>query len=214
MPTLRHSIRVFTISFLSAFLSFAASAESIQSSPANDAPEARFIQNLGKSATSALVRADLAPAQLNAAFHELFSSAFDTEAVGRFAIGNAWEKLPSSTREEYLSLFKDFILRSYGTRLKLFHGENFHVLGVRPNGDKGSVVTTEIVSLEGTPSTPIDWLVRKNEGRLSVVDVVIDGVSQSLMQRDELSSILLRNGGDFNAVLDALRERSRQASAD
>ena len=48
---------------------------------------------------------------------------------------------------------------------------------------------------------------RNKGGKYAIVDVVIEGVSQSVTQRQEYASIIERNGGEINPLLDLMRQR-------
>jgi len=215
--TILHFFRAFVlISCVSFFIfppdlcfgqSSQASSVPAASEPALPSPEGKFIVDLGDKATEVLVDTTLSPAQLDSKFQEMLGSAFDVETVGEFVVGRTWVRLNQEQRQEYQKLFKEFLLRNYGNRLREYNGEKLKVTQARPQGEHAFVVSTVIVHPFGLSQTSIDWVVRRRgDGKLVIVDVVIDGVSQSLTQRDEFASILARNGGDFGALLDALRE--------
>lgn len=51
------------------------------------------------------------------------------------------------------------------------------------------------------------WRVRQKADKIGIIDVVVEGVSMSLTQRQEYSSVIQRNGGDITALLDLMRQR-------
>ncbi|MDD4616171.1 MAG: ABC transporter substrate-binding protein [Alphaproteobacteria bacterium] len=175
-------------------------------------PEAKFISDLGEKTMVVLGDTSLSAEQFDVSVNNLFDGAFDVEKVGQFAIGGVWLDLSVAQRQEYLKLFKDFVLRNYGARLRIYHGEKFQVRKAVPQGEHVSVISTEIVRYGG-PSTNIDWVVSSSKGKFAIIDVVVDGISQGVTQRDQFASILSRNGNDFNALLDVLRERITQTAA-
>jgi len=52
----------------------------------------------------------------------------------------------------------------------------------------------------------VDWRVRNSNGTLQIIDVVIEGVSMSLTQRSDFSSVIQRGGGNVEALLEHLRK--------
>jgi phospholipid transport system substrate-binding protein len=48
----------------------------------------------------------------------------------------------------------------------------------------------------------VDWRVRGGK----VIDVIVEGVSMSVTQRSEFSSIIQRNGGDIEALITHLQK--------
>ena len=70
---------------------------------------------------------------------------------------------------------------------------------------KGGVMVSS--QLVGTRPAAIDWrLVEDGQGWV-VVDVVVEGVSMLLTQRNEFASIIERNGGSIRPLLAHLEQR-------
>lgn len=174
--------------------------------------EAKFIQNLANNAMAVVVDTSLAPRQLNTKYHEILSSSFDTQAMGEYILGRAWVQITPKQKQEYLKLLKEFIVTNYGSRLRPYKGEAFKVSDAYQSG--GNFITrTEITHTDGSPSTLVDWVIRRDKlGKLAIIDVVIDGVSQSNSHRDEFASILGKNGGNIKSLLNVLRMKIQQSS--
>ena len=67
-------------------------------------------------------------------------------------------------------------------------------------------MTTEIVRPNGPP-VRVDWRVRKNGETLKVVDVIAEGISMLITQRDEFAAVIQNSGGKVDALIDRLRRR-------
>ena len=50
-------------------------------------------------------------------------------------------------------------------------------------------------------SARVDWRVRESEKGLKIIDVVVEGVSMALTQRDEFAAVLHKNGGKFGSLM-------------
>ena len=73
----------------------------------------------------------------------------------------------------------------------------FTVTGSRSAGDEDLLVGTELAAGPGRPPNRIDWRVhRARDGRLVVLDVVVEGVSLLVTNRAEFDSIVARSGID------------------
>jgi phospholipid transport system substrate-binding protein len=53
----------------------------------------------------------------------------------------------------------------------------------------------------------VDWQVNNVKGQNKIVDVRIEGVSMSVTQREEFTTVIRQNNGDINALLKALRKK-------
>jgi phospholipid transport system substrate-binding protein len=109
-----------------------------------------------------------------------------------------------------MKLFEQIVLKTYGDRLNFYSGENFRVKGVRQESEKDSIVSSEITHPDGSPATKIDWRVRNQNGKMAVIDVVVEGVSQSVTQRDEYSSIIQRDGGKMDGLIVLMRKQAQE----
>jgi phospholipid transport system substrate-binding protein len=65
-----------------------------------------------------------------------------------------------------------------------------------------------IVSPEGKPPVKVDWRVRNKDGRYKIVDVLVEGVSMSLTQRSDFSSVIQAGGGDVQVLLNHLKQKN------
>ena len=109
-----------------------------------------------------------------------------------------------------MHLFEALVVKTYSDRFALYTGEGFQVTGVRPESEKDYVVTSEITHPDGSQPTEVDWRVRKKESKLGIIDVVIEGVSLSVTQRQEYASIIQRDGGQINGLLALMRQQLQE----
>ncbi len=167
-----------------------------------------FIQSLGDRALGVLADKSLSKADRDREFRALLEEGFDVRAIAAFCIKQYWRKASPEQREEYVRLFTDLIVQTYSARLgAVYSGEEFNVRKVVGDGDKGAMVKSEIVSANPA-SSPIrlDWRVRWPRENYKIVDVLVEGISMAITQRDEFVAVIQRNGGNLGPFLDSLRE--------
>ena len=85
------------------------------------------------------------------------------------------------------------------------------IRSARPAG-KDTIVITEVRG-QGRPSVRVDWRVRGDDGTYKVVDVIIEGASMVITQRDEFASVIRRSGGNLEGLLARLRTTTAPVSA-
>lgn len=170
----------------------------------------KFVQNLGDNAIHIIADKSLTQEQHTQKYSALLHDAFDIPTIGRFVLGRAWNTASPQQQQEYLKLFEALVIKIYGDRLNFYSGEGFEVKAVRSENDKELIVSSAITHTSGQPPTSVDWRVRLENGKLSIVDVSVAGVSQSLTQRQEYAAIIESNNGDINGLLDKMRERLNQ----
>lgn len=176
-------------------------------SVAQNMPAGKFIQSLGDRAIGVIADAKNSQQQRTDKFREILLDTFDLPTIGRFVIGRYWMSATPEQQKEYLRLFGDLVIKTYGDRLTLYTGEGFVVTGVRPESEKDSIVTSQITHPDGSQPTSIDWRVRQKEGKLGVIDVMVEGVSLSVTQRQEYAAVVQNNGGQIEGLLALMRHQ-------
>jgi phospholipid transport system substrate-binding protein len=140
-------------------------------------------------------------------FQELLYLGFDVPYIARFVLGRYWNAATADQREEYERLFTRMILKIYADRFSLYAGETLKVVGSRQDSSVDAIVSSQIVRPSGPPIN-VDWRVRDRNGEYKIIDVVVEGISMGVVQRDEFSSVIQRGGGNIDALLTVLRRRA------
>lgn len=170
-----------------------------------------FVVKLGEDGISVLSDSNLTQEQKNKAFQEILSESFAMKTIARFALGSYWRSANKKQQEEYLELFEDMITNVYINRFEEYNGEMFETDNARPQGKSDFVVTSFITSTNG-PDVKVDWRVREKNGKYRIVDVIVEGVSMALTQRSDFAAVIQSGGGDVEALLVHLREKSNSNS--
>lgn len=173
-----------------------------QSNPGSDAQAT--IERLGERAMSAIANKSMSKDQKSAEFRKLLSEGFDMETAARFAAGRHWRELSDAQRREYLKLYEDMIIRVYSARFDSYKGQKFRVNGNRIDESGDVVVTSQIIG-HGAP-IDVAWRVRQKGKQMRVIDVIVEGVSMAMTQRNDFASVIQRGGNNIGALLTYLRQ--------
>lgn len=168
-----------------------------------------FVKSLGDRAIQVLTVKDITPDERANRFRRLLRESFDVERIARFVLGRYARGAAADAIKEYNQLFEDLIVVTYASRFAQYSGQSFTIKRATeptPRGD--SIVLSEIVATDGSPPIRVDWQVSSTKGRNRIVDVRVEGVSMSVTQREEFSTVIRQNGGDINALLSALRKKT------
>ena len=160
----------------------------------------RFVQSLGDRAISVLTNEGYSAGDRKARYRNLLDEGFAVNTIGRFALGSYWRAATPDERDEYLGLFREFVLDTYAERLA---GETFEFVKAQVLDERDTMVSTEIRGTDG-PAIRVDYRVRAIDGVHKIVDVLVEGVSLIVTQRAEFASVINREG------LDGLIARLRQ----
>jgi phospholipid transport system substrate-binding protein len=170
-----------------------------------------FIEQMSGSALKLVANKEMATDDRRSEFASLLDANFDMDRIGRFVLGRYWRLATPEQRSAYLGLFQESIVQTYSHRFDDYSGQKFRVLGRREAKSKFIFINSEIFD----PTRPganvnVLWRVLPTGDSFRVVDVVIEGISMSVTQRNEYASVIQRNGGKVDALIDALRKNLKK----
>lgn len=170
-----------------------------------------FVTELGAQGIAILQQANQSIEQREANFRSILEKKFDLGFISRFVLGKNWRLATPDQQEEYQTLFSEFILRTYSSRLSSYSGQKFEVEKAVEAGERDVLVQT-LVSGGEAPPLRADWRVREVNGAPQIIDVSVAGVSMSITQREEFSSVVHREG--IEGLLEILRARTQSLPAE
>lgn len=178
--------------------------------PVAAAEPTAFVTDLADRAITRLTSKELNQAARSAEFRKLLVTNFDVPAIGRFVLGRYWREANEAQRAEYMKLFEDLLVITYGNRFAEYGGEKLKVQQARDLGNDEMLVGSEVIRPVGAP-VKVDWRIRKSGDNLKIIDVIIEGVSMAVTQRDDYAAAIQRGGGKIDALLASLRDKVRAA---
>ena len=132
---------------------------------------------------------------------------FDFAEMAKRSLGNNWKNLDGK-QTEFVSVFTDFIERSYMSALESYKGEK--IIYLRERVDQNfAEVDTQIVPAKGEPFS-VNYRLRLVEGDWKVYDVVIENISLVNNFRSQFNRILA--SASFDELLKKLREKGSEGS--
>ena len=165
-----------------------------------------FIREVGQEAIQSLTNKRLNDQERQDLFREILNRTFKIQLIAKFTLGRYWRRATKAQQQEYVGLFEDFIVLAYAARFRDYTGENFSVGQVRQINDRDKLVHSKLVLKNGR-NIPVLWRVRGNDG-FKIIDVLVEGVSMAITQRDEFSAIINQRGGKIEGLLAALRKKT------
>ena len=166
-----------------------------------------FIRQMGNKALASLSEEGISDDQRTARFKALLEEAFDLPRIARFTLGRYWRVATDDEKTEYVALFEKFVIQAYATRFQDLSGKKLHVLQSRDISANQSLVLSEIV-IPNQPAVKINWRVRSKEEKHKITDVMVEGISMSVTQRDEFVSVIRQTGGKVAGLIRALRKKT------
>ena len=171
---------------------------------ATDVAAARnFIETMGDHLIEILRTAK--PGQERAdEFLTLFRRAAALPQIGRFTMGLNWRQMSEAQQAAFLEAFEAHAVRSYTKSIGNYNGQTLVVTGAQDVGARGVLVSSALRAA-GVQDVKLDWLVSDRSGDLRIVDVVAEGVSLAITQREEFAAMVEARQGDIDRFIADLR---------
>ncbi len=165
-----------------------------------------FIRRVGNEAIQSLTDQTLNDQQRKDRFREILNRTFRIRLIARFTLGRYWRRATEAQQKEYVGLFEDFVVLAYAARFRDYSGDNFRVGKVRDINARDKLVNSKLILKDGR-TIPVHWRVRGGDA-YKIIDVLVEGVSMAITQRDEFAAIINRRGGKIEGLLVALRKKT------
>jgi len=178
--------------------------------PTSPKEASNFIQTLGERTMAMFAQTSVPMSEREIRIRSLMYEVFAFETIGRFVLSKSWRTATPDQRDEYLSLFREYIARTYARRLGGYGGYGFVIADSKPLGRRDVLVTTSIKQSSGPPLVA-GWRVRAVGDGYKIVDVMVEGVSMAVTQRSEFDAIVQRDGLD--KLIEILRAKVNTFSA-
>lgn len=166
-----------------------------------------FVDQTGKLLVG-VVNGDAPTAQKREQLISIINQRVDVNAIAQFCLGAFWRRATPAQQQEYVTLFHRVLVNNITGRLGDFRGVTFALGRAAAQGTDTAV--SSVVTRPGNAPNRVQWIVSTASGQPKIVDVVAEGTSLRLTQRQDYYSYLTRNGGSIPAFLEALH---RQAAA-
>jgi phospholipid transport system substrate-binding protein len=167
-----------------------------------------FIKNVGDQLV-AVVNGTQPDAAKRTQLTQIIDGAVDVDGVARFCLGRFWRNASSQQQQNYTALFHQVLVNNITSKLGEYRGVSF-VMVKSDMRDENAVVST-VVNRPNNPPTNVDWIVSSPASAPKIIDVVAEGTSLRLTQRQDYASYLSHNNDNIDALINAMRQQVAQA---
>ncbi len=140
---------------------------------------------------------------------EIIDGAVDVDGVARFCLGRFWRSASTEQQQRYTQLFHKVLVNNITAKLGEYRGVRF-TMGRTQQRDDNAVVYT-VVERPNNPPTNVEWIIENPDRNPKIVDVIAEGTSLRLTQRQDYASYLSHNNNNIDALIDAMRQQVAQA---
>jgi phospholipid transport system substrate-binding protein len=140
---------------------------------------------------------------------EIIDSGVDVDGVARFCLGRFWRTASADQQRRYMELFHQVLVNNITSKIGDYRGVRFQ-MGRTQRREDDAVVST-VVERPNNPPTNVDWIVSSPASDPKIIDVVAEGTSLRLTQRQDYASFLSHNNNNIDALINAMRQQVAEA---
>jgi phospholipid transport system substrate-binding protein len=170
---------------------------------------AGFIKATGEKLV-AVVNGPGTAASKRAAMTQILNTDVDVDGIARFCLGRFWRQATAAQQKQYVALFHEVLVTNITSKLGEYNGVAF-TMGRSRMQDEEAVVSTTVVR-PNNPPTAVDWVVANPTSDPRIIDVVAEGTSLRLTQRQDYASYLTHNNNSVDALIAAMRNQVSQST--
>ncbi len=163
-----------------------------------------FVQQTGNNLV-AIVNGSQAAAEKRRSLAQVLNAAVDVDGIGRFCLGRYWRNATVDQQSRYLTAFHEVLVSNISSKLGEYRGVKVSVLKGREQED--TAIVTTVVERPNNPPTTVDWVIGQPASAPKIVDVLAEGTSLRLTQRQDYAAYLSRNNNDIDALIKAMSQQ-------
>lgn len=175
--------------------------------PAFAADAAEFVKQTGDALISTINSSGDAAGRRQR-MQQLVDQSVDVDGIAKFCLGRFWRSATPQQQRDYTTLFHEVLLNNVTGKLGDYRGVHFTIGRSIPRGD-GTAVQTTLLRPNAAP-TQVEWLIADVGGAMKIEDMIAEGTSLRVTQRSDYASFLQHNGGNVQALIDAMRRQLAQ----
>ncbi len=169
---------------------------------------AAFVKTTGDKLV-AVVNGPGAASAKRAQMTQVINTDVDVDGIGRFCLGRYWRLATPEQQKQYLTLFHEVLVTNITSKLGEYQGVTF-VMGHSKAQEEEAVVSTTVVRPNNGP-TAVDWIIATPTTQPKIIDVVAEGTSLRLTQRQDYASYLSHNNNNIDALIAAMKTQVSQS---
>lgn len=178
-------IKIF-VPVLIAFMTVNASSQAAQVTDLDQAEV--YVQEIGDRAIALLANDELTKQAKSNEVRLILEDVMAIDSIARIVLGKPWRKMNDTQKEEYLSLFKDYLLTKYSGLVGTYNGQTVQVLKTVRAGKKDAMVFTTFAQ-NGAQGANVGWRIRTLDGALKLLDVKIEDISMVQTEREQFQTV-------------------------
>ena len=126
----------------------------------------------------------------------IFIDVVDIDWMAKFAIAKFWKTMSDDEKDQYLSAYKQYLIKTYVPKFKEYNNQSIKITGSKDIGNAQYQVMTQIITTKDSDKLTlnISYRCKKNNDKFKIRDITGEDFSLLSTQRSEFSAIIEKGG--------------------
>jgi phospholipid transport system substrate-binding protein len=167
----------------------------------------QFVKNVTQQGIEELINSNVSESERKARFTKLFNQDLDLDFIGKFVLGRYWRTATPKQRDDFIDVYRKLNIQTWSERFNEFKGKHFEFLGTEKSKSEDHVfVNSQVPMQEGKPAS-VKWRVKETNGKMQIVDIIIENVSLAQTSRSEYTSYIQKSPNGINGLIADLKAK-------
>lgn len=151
------------------------------------------------------------PDKLYAMIEEVLVPHVDTDYMAQLVLGRHWRSASEAQREQFIELFKNMVIQTYGNALLGFDDEKIEYLPIRAEDDATDITFRAEVTTDNGDTVPVTLDMHVVDGQWQVYNGSVGNLSFVTNYRGQFNAQI--KAGGMSNLLDKLEKRYGDSGA-
>ena len=167
----------------------------------------QFVKDVTQQGIEELINSDVSESERRARFTKLFNQDLDLDFIGKFVLGRYWRTATEKQRSEFIDVYRKLNIQTWSERFNEFKGKHFEFLGTEKSKSEDQIfVNSQVPMQEGEPAV-VKWRVKDTNGKMQIVDIIIENVSLAQTARSEYTSYIQKSPNGIDGLIADLKAK-------
>lgn len=155
----------------------------------------KFVQTIGDQIVTIANNDKLSIANRKQDIINVIDKAIDAKWISRFVLGKSYRTSNPQQRATFTTLYREFMINTYGPKFQDYNGKAFTVTSVKKQG-RFYIAKADFLPNDSKTPILVAFRVKERKGQLVILDFIAEGISLIETQRSEFNSAITRDGMD------------------
>ena len=166
-----------------------------------------FVKRVTTQGIEELINSNVSEAEKKERFTKLFNEDLDLDFIGKFVLGRYWKTSSKEQQKKFIDVYRKLNIQTWSARFDEFKGKKFEFRGVEKSKSKDQAfVNTQVPMKEGAPAI-VRWRVKETNGRMRIVDIIIENVSLAQTARSEYTAYINKSPDGVEGLIRNLQSK-------